>query len=107
MQRQQMAQRIDRHMQVQVQVHLAAFAPFGAVIVIACALATLGRRLQRATVEDGRDGRRRLRLPPGCQPQQRSQVVHQRLEHPCVQPALRSFRRIWGIIQAGQKRGYS
>ncbi len=78
MQREQVAQRVDRHVDLRT---LLAFAT-----VIAGALAALRRGTQRPAVDD-RGGR--LGLTTRRQSQHRAQVVHQRLETARRQPTLR------------------
>jgi hypothetical protein len=82
MQRQQVAQRVNR------QVQLGALLALGAVIP--GPLAALGCGTQRPAVQDGCTG---LRLSPGSQPQHRSEVLGQRLA---------ARRKLRGTRPAGQ-----
>jgi hypothetical protein len=74
--RQQVAQGIDRGM------YLTAFASFGSII--ARSTPTFGRRLQSATIKDGRC---RLPLASLCFAQEQAQIIHQGSKTASGQPS--------------------
>jgi len=78
MQRQQMPQRVDRHVQLRAALALGA--------VIASPRTAFRRRTQGAAVDDRRRG---LRIASGGDAQEGAQVLRKRLEDTRRQPTLR------------------